>query len=281
LYHDLEGGLNPIAFFFPNAPIPRHFVRDRARKQVQELFLKLIKQRRSMPEGETRDDMLQVLLEASYKDGVMLDDISVAGLLIALLFAGQHTSGITSSWTGFFLLNNGQHLNELVAEQKEIIAQDGHEITFDSLRKSVKLENCIREALRMYPPLIMLMRKVKKPLEYKGMTIPPGDFVAVSPAYGMRLGEMYPNPNNYDPTRFDRGEDRSAPYGYISFGGGRHGCPGENFAITQIKTVWTVLLRTFDLEIGDQGMPVPDYTNMVVGPTQPCWIKYNLKDVPI
>jgi len=282
LYHDLEGGLNPIAFFFPNAPIKAHRVRDKAREQIAALFLTLIKKRRSLPDDERKDDMLQVLMESSYKEGGALDDKSVCGLLIALLFAGQHTSGITSTWTGFFLLQNPKWMNEVVEEQKEIIKQDGHEITFETLRKSVKLENCIREALRMYPPLIMLMRKVKKSFQFQDMTIPAGDMVCVSPAYAMRLSSMYSNPNTFDPTRFDRGEDKNLPYAYISFGGGRHGCPGENFAMTQIKTVWAVLLRNFEFEFGPNGMPLPDYTTMVVGPKQPeDIIKYKRRPVPL
>lgn len=281
LYHDLEGGLNPIAFFFPNFPIPRHFTRDRARKQISELFLKFIKERRNLPEtDEKKEDMLQILLESSYKEGGALDDKSVCGLLIALLFAGQHTSGITSSWTGFFLLKNPKWMQTVLEEQKQIIASEGHEITFETLRKSVQLENCIREALRMYPPLIILMRKAIKEIQYKNYTIPAGDFVCVTPAYAMRLPEMYSNPNEYDPSRYDRGEDKTLPYAYISFGGGRHGCPGENFAITQIKTVWTVILRTYELEFGN-GMPVPDYNNLVVGPLQPCLIKYKKRAVPL
>jgi len=283
LYHDLEGGLNPIAFLFPNFPMEAHRIRDRAREKISQLFLALIKKRRALSEAERRDreDMLQILLDSSYKEGGALDDANVCGLLIALLFAGQHTSGITSSWTGFFLLQNPEWLKKCINEQKEIIAEYGHEINFDTLRKSVQLENCIREALRMYPPLIMLMRKVLKPLEYKGMTIPVNDLVCVAPAYAMRLPEMYTNPNTFDPSRYDRGEDKAQPYAYISFGGGRHGCPGENFAITQIKTVWTVLLREYDLEVGPQGFPKPDYNTMVVGPEHPCIIKYRKKDVPL
>eukprot|EP01114_Cavostelium_apophysatum_P023345 TRINITY_DN875_c0_g1_i1.p1 TRINITY_DN875_c0_g1~~TRINITY_DN875_c0_g1_i1.p1 ORF type:complete len:477 (+),score=117.65 TRINITY_DN875_c0_g1_i1:91-1521(+) len=278
LYHDLEGGLNPIAFFFPNFPMPKHWTRDRARKQISELFMRLIKERRSS--GEKREDMLQILLESEYKEGGALDDQNITGLLIALLFAGQHTSGITSTWTGFFLLQNPKYMAEVLQEQREIIASDGRAVTFESLRKSVKLENAIREALRMYPPLIILMRKALKPIQYKDITIPAGDFVCVSPAYTMRLPEIYSNPNTYDPTRFDRGEDKQLPYAYVSFGGGRHGCPGENFGITQIKTVWTYLLRNFEFEFGN-GMPVPDYANLVVGPTQPCKLRYKRRAVPL
>jgi len=283
LYHDLEGGLNPVAFLFPNFPMEKHRIRDRARIAISKHFMDLIKNRRSLPESEQKEkeDMLQILMDSSYKEGGALDDANITGLLIALLFAGQHTSGITSSWTGFFLLQNPKWMEVLIAEQKEVISKHGHEINFDTLKESVQLENCIREALRLYPPLIMLMRKVKKSFDYKGMNIPAGDFVCVAPAYAMRLPEMYSMPDTFDPTRYDRNEDKSQPYAYISFGGGRHGCPGENFAITQIKTVWTVILRTFELEMGDQGMPLPDYNTMVVGPEHPCMIKYRRRDVPL
>jgi sterol 14-demethylase len=280
LFHDLEGGLNPIAFFFPNIPIPQHIKRDKAREKVTQIFMKLIKQRRQVPEGEKPVDMLQTLMESQYKGGIPLDDQSICGLLIGLLFAGQHTSGITSSWTGFFLLKEKKYLQEVLQEQREIIKEHGKEITFETLKKSVKLENCVREALRMYPPLIILMRKVMKDITYKDYTIPAGDFLCVSPGFAMRLPEIYTNPNTYDPSRFDRGEDKSLPYAYIPFGGGRHGCPGENFGIMQIKTIWTVLLREFEFEFGAQGFPAPDYTNLVVGPHQPALLKYKRRAVP-
>jgi len=281
LYHDLEGGLNPVAFFFPHLPIPQHIKRDRARERVTEIFLGLIKQRRSVPDHEKPDDMLQVLMEAEYKGGIQLDDRSICGLLIGLLFAGQHTSGITSCWTGFFLLKHRQYLDELIQEQNAIIKDHGKEISYDTLKKSVMLENCIREALRLFPPLIFLMRKCKKDMAYKDYVIPAGDLVCVSPGNAMRLPELYTNPDTYDPHRYDRGEDKNLPYAYIPFGGGRHGCPGENFGITQIKTIWTVLLREYEFEFGKQGFPNPDYTSLVVGPRQPALIKYKKRAVPL
>jgi len=274
LYHDVEGGLNPLAFFFPNAPIPAHFKRDRARIEIQKLFSKVIKNRRQNVDPDNKpDDMLQVLMDSSYKSGEVLDDHAVTGLLIALLFAGQHTSGITATWTGLFLHHNRQFLKELYEEQEQIKAEFGEEISFDSLKKSVRLENCVREALRMLPPLIVLMRKIMLPLKYKNYDLPVGDFLCVSPGAAMRLPEAFSNPDTYDPHRFDRGEHLAIPYAFLAFGGGRHGCPGENFGIMQVKTIWTVLLREFDFEtVGE--LPNPDYTTMVVGPKQPAMIRY-------
>jgi sterol 14-demethylase len=40
---------------------------------------------------------------------------------------------------------------------------------------------------------------------------------------------------------------------------------GEQFAYMQIKTIWSVLLRNFELELVSP-LPKPDFEAMVVGP---------------
>ena len=53
--------------------------------------------------------MLQQFCAATYSQhvggGRQLTEEEITGLLIAVLFAGQHTSSITSSWTGLFMLS--------------------------------------------------------------------------------------------------------------------------------------------------------------------------------
>jgi cytochrome P450 len=55
------------------------------------------------------EDVLQQFCDARYQNvynGRQLTEEEIAGLLIAVLFAGQHTSSITSSWTGYFMIND-------------------------------------------------------------------------------------------------------------------------------------------------------------------------------
>ena len=91
--------------------------RDAAHNEMIELFSKVINARRASgqaPEGSI--DMLQKLIDAEYKEGGKLPASEIAGLLIAALFAGQHTSSITSSWTLMFLLEDrkkGMHTKEI------------------------------------------------------------------------------------------------------------------------------------------------------------------------
>jgi len=137
------------------------------------------------------------------------------------------------------------------------------------------LHNCIKESLRMYPPLIFVMRTVEEPFQFKKYYIPKGDTLFVSPAMSMRLEHVFKNADTFDPTRFEEGrkEDLAQKYAFLGFGAGRHGCMGEQFAYLQVKTIWSVLLRNFELELGGE-LPLPDYKAMVVGPKHPCLIKY-------
>lgn len=61
----------------------------------------------------------------------------------------------------------------------------------------------IKEALRLDPPLIMLLRYVHKPFEVTTMDgqtykIPKGDIVATSPSFAHRLDSVYSKPEVFD-----------------------------------------------------------------------------------
>lgn len=276
LYHDLDQGMQPISVFAPYLPIAAHRKRDKAREEMVQLFRTVIQNRRRR--GVKEDDMLQIFMDASYRDGSRPSEYEVAGLLIALLFAGQHTSSITGSWTGMLLLRNKDVFERVKKEQETVMEEYGDELHYEALNKMNLLHLCVKETLRMYPPLILLMRKVLKPKVYKQYVIPENDIVMVSPAVSGRLDSVFKNPDVWDPDRFgpERAEDKKAPFSFIAFGGGRHGCMGEQFAYLQIKTIWTVLIRSFDLEpVGD--LSQPDYNAMVVGPRPPCLLKYRKK----
>jgi sterol 14-demethylase len=128
LYFDLDHGVTPLSVFWCNAPTEAHKKRDIARKRMVELFGKVIKQRRmETPEeakAKNRTDILDVFMNAKYKDGSMMSDSEVTGLLIALLFAGQHTSSISSTWTAMFIAHHSSITDRVNAEQTKVM-KDG------------------------------------------------------------------------------------------------------------------------------------------------------------
>lgn len=79
----------------------------RARKQLGDIFAKVIRERKAR--GAQEDDLLQVFIDAKYQrvnGGRATTEQECTGLMIAGLFAGQHTSSVVSSWTGYYMLGN-------------------------------------------------------------------------------------------------------------------------------------------------------------------------------
>ncbi|KAI4368543.1 hypothetical protein MLD38_017090 [Melastoma candidum] len=286
LFHDLDNGMLPISVIFPYLPIPAHRRRDRARQRLAEIFVTIIASRKLT--GKSEDDMLQCFIDSKYKNGRSTTDSEVTGLLIAALFAGQHTSSITSTWTGAYLLKNEKYLSAVVDEQRRVMEKHGSKLDHDILSEMDVLYRCIKEALRLHPPLIMLMRSshsdfIVRSREGKDYDIPKGHIVATSPAFANRLPYIYQDPDKYDPDRFAPGreEDKVAgAFSYISFGGGRHGCLGEPFAYLQIKAIWSHLLRNFELELVSP-FPEIDWNAMVVGVKGNVMVRYKRQKLSI
>ncbi|PON57015.1 Cytochrome P450, E-class, group IV [Parasponia andersonii] len=286
LFHDLDNGMLPISVILPYLPIPAHRRRDQARKKLAEIFATIISSRKHS--GKSENDMLQCFIESKYKDGRPTSESEITGLLIAALFAGQHTSSITSTWTGAYLLRHKDYLSAVTEEQKTLMEKHGKKVDHDILSEMDVLYRCIKEALRLHPPLIMLLRSSHSDFRVQTRQgeqydIPKGHIVATSPAFANRLPHVFKDPDRYDPDRFavGREEDKVAgPFSYISFGGGRHGCLGEPFAYLQIKAIWSHLLRNFDLELISP-FPEIDWNAMVVGVKGKVMVRYKRRELSV
>jgi sterol 14alpha-demethylase len=280
LIHDLDQGMQPISVLAPHLPTAAHRKRDKARVQMAALFTPVIAARR---QGKTHgDDMLQWLVDAKYKDGSPFTDDEIVGILIAGLFAAQHTSSATSTWLGMHLAHDKALTARVRAEQEEVLGGDGigsSQLSYASVVKFDFLHSCMKETLRMHPPLIFLIRAVLEPRSALGgkYLIPEGDYVMVSPSIAGMLPDVHAEPEKFDPDRFlpPRSEDMAAPYSFLGFGAGRHGCMGEGFAYLQVKTLWSTLLRLYNFEPVNTAFPETNYEALVVGPkVNSCRVRY-------
>ena len=124
---ELNDGMRLVTILFPHLPIPAHRRRDRARARLGEIFSSIVSSRKAgYPDGGP-DDILQCLIDSRYKDGRATTETEVVGMLVSALFAGQHTSSSTGTWTGARLLAraNAEHLRAAVREQERVVAREG------------------------------------------------------------------------------------------------------------------------------------------------------------
>jgi len=100
------------------------------------------------------------------------------------------------------------------------------QLSFEALAQMDLLHSTMKEVLRMYPPLILLLRKVQVQKEYKNFIIPKGDIAVVCPPVSHRLPSVWSDPDKFNPHRFDNESkelDTPTVRSFIAFGGGPHG----------------------------------------------------------
>ncbi|MBX9981687.1 MAG: cytochrome P450 [Mycobacterium sp.] len=277
-YHQLERGTDPLCYVDPYLPIESFRIRDEARVGLVALVQEIMDQRiANPPKDKTDRDMLDVLVSIKDEDGnLRFSADEVTGMFISLMFAGHHTSSGTSAWTLIELMRHPDAYADVVKELDELYA-DGQEVSFHALRQIPKLENVLKETLRLHPPLIILMRVAQGEFEVEGYPIHKGDFVAASPAISNRIPEDFPNPDSFDPDRYEkpRQEDLVNRWTWIPFGAGRHRCVGAAFAQMQIKAIFSVLLREYEFEMAQPADSYHnDHSKMVVQLARPAKVRY-------
>lgn len=297
LYHDLDGGFNPINFVLPHAPFPHNIRRDRAQLKMRKIYEDIIADRRAGKSPPTAD-MIWNLMRCSYKDGRAVPDKEIANMMITILMAGQHNSSNIASWIVLHLADSPRICEELYQEQLDQLADaDGNlpALRFEDMEKLQLHAGVVKETLRMHNAIHSIMRLVKQPLivPNTSFVIPPGHAILASPGVSQNDEQYFPNPTKWDPHRWDNraseedDESEMVDYGYgrisrgtksayLPFGGGRHRCIGEKFAYINLEVITAVMVRNFRFRNaeGKEGVPATDYSTMFSRPLEPadvCW----------
>ena len=283
LFHDLERGTDAIAFVDPYADIESFGRRDAARAELVERIAAIMERRAAAGPVEDEDrDLVDVLMSITDGEGSpQFDADVVTGMFISMMFAGHHTTSTTASWLIIELLRNPDVAGRVIAEMDDLAERGGGSVTYQDLREVPWLEASIKESLRLHPPLILLLRLAMSPFEVAGVEIPAGKLVGASPAVSDRLADAFDEPDRFDPSRYiePRHDDLDNPWNWIPFGAGRHRCVGAAFAMMQLKTIFCVLLRDWELTAAQPAESYRnDHSKMVVQLAQPCRVRYRRRD---
>ena len=116
----------------------------------------------------------------------------------------------------------------------------------DSLDDDEYLDAVVKETLRIRPVIVDVARKLTRPTEIAGYTLPAGTLVLPAIAAVHARPDLYPEPAEFRPERFIDGQPES--YAWIPFGGGVRRCIGASFAQVEMRVVLREVLRRVRLE---------------------------------
>jgi cytochrome P450 len=115
------------------------------------------------------------------------------------------------------------------------------------------------EAMRLYPPIFVLMRSPVEDDVVLGHRVPAGSNVVLCPYVTHRHTDFWVNPEGFDPDRFT--PERAAGLhrmAYFPFSGGARKCIGNRFAMTEMPLVLAMVAQRFDVNLVPGTTVVPE-----------------------
>ncbi len=201
--------------------------RARANREIDDVVMPLIAQRRTDPRLEGQLDVLALLMCARGDDGEQLSDSEIRDDLITLMLAGHETTATTLAWAFDLLLHHPDALRRVQEE-----AMSGAEAFTTAV---------INETLRVRPPAPFTARVAAKPFPIGGYRVDAGTRIVVHIIAINRNADTYEHPHEFRPERFLG--TRPQTYAWVPFGGGVKRCLGASFSMRELITVMHVLLR--------------------------------------
>ncbi|CAG9771770.1 unnamed protein product [Ceutorhynchus assimilis] len=202
---------------------------------------------------------LDLLLNCTV-DGQPLSQEDIEEEVNTFMFEGHDTTASAISSALFLLANHPDVQKKVRDEQREIFGENrDRPVTFQDFRDMKYLELVIKETVRMYPSVPLIGRLATGNIDYKGHIIPKGSMITLF-IYGInRDPDYYEKPEEFNPERFLDSTGK-LPYSYIPFSAGPRNCIGQRFAVLEMKSVISGIIKNFEL------YPTDPPHKMVVSP---------------
>lgn len=234
---ELLRSLTPPLLLFPQTRRPfggrgpwAKFLRLRA--DLDALLTEEIVARRGASGTETADqDVLSLLMSATYDDGATLSDDDLLDELRTLLVAGHETTATAIAWALFHIHRSPEIRERLLAE----LRSQGPAPSPDILAGLPYLGAVCSESLRAHPVVPIVLRRVTEATALRGVDVQAGQTIGIAVPLLHSDPQAWPEPSRFIPDRF---LDRSySPFEYAPFGGGHRRCLGAALATYELRII--------------------------------------------
>ncbi|XP_007489770.1 cytochrome P450 4F11-like [Monodelphis domestica] len=236
-------------------------------EQGVEAFLK------DKGKGKTMD-FIDILLLSKDEDGKPLSDKDIRAEADTFMFEGHDTTASGISWVLYNLAQHQEYQDRCRQEIQELMkGRETEEIEWNDLSQMPFLTMCIKESLRLHPPVPIIFRQCTKDIQLPDSRVIPKGSVCLISIFGTHHNPtVWPNPEVYDPYRFDTNNpQKMSPLAFMPFSAGPRNCIGQNFAMSEMKVVLALTLLRF--RVFPHGNPPRRKLELVLRTESGLWLK--------
>ena len=254
--------LNIAAFVPLPRWMPRFHKRDTraAARDIRRLITTLTAERQAqIAAGTAPDDLAtKIMTTRDPQTGKMFETAEMVDQVAIFFLAGHETSASALAWTLYLMATHPEWQDKLAEEARALDA--GADFAVMSRLKLSR--DVFREALRLYPPVPMMVREATCPEHFRDRDVAKGSQVVLSPWHLHRHERLWDNPDGFDPARWQTENGRQCGRdAYIPFSAGARVCTGAGFAMVEGPLILSMILRHFRVTpVGPPPNPVGHLT---------------------
>lgn len=245
-------------------PLPRRENRQtrESAAEIRKLLASLTaKRQQQIDENAAPDDLAtKIMTTADPETGQLFNAREMVDQVAIFFLAGHETSASALAWALYLLALDPSVQGRVLAEVQENIGTKPPD--FADIARLSFTRDVFREALRLYPPVPMMVRSNKKREEFRARAIRPGSQIVLSPWHLQRHERLWDNADAFDPDRWQTEAGKaSARVAYMPFSAGPRVCTGAGFAMIEGVLALALLVRAFRIEpSGEDPVPVAHLT---------------------
>ncbi|KAL1381302.1 hypothetical protein pipiens_003436 [Culex pipiens pipiens] len=261
---------------------PIHAFTNGIIKQRRKLFHATVKNLEDFSEENIyfntnqRYALLDTLLASEARN--QIDEDGVREEVNTFMFRGHDT---TASAVTFIFFVVAEHPDVQQKLYDEIEASRPHsQYTVKDYNELRYMDRVIKECLRLYPPVPFIGRTVSEDSWFADRFVPKGSMANVHIWDLHRDPEQFPDPERFDPDRFlPESVEKRNPYAYVPFSAGPRNCIGQRFAMLELKSILTAVLREFRVLPVTKRDEIVFVADMVLRARDPIKVKFERRNV--
>jgi len=226
------------------------------RRHNEELFRTagaLVQARRhTCPAGQPVDLLSRLVSTPDPETGALLDDETVRDQVLMHLSNGFNGPSITAAWLVALLATHPDVEARLIAEIDEVTGGDPeYDLRYDDLARLTYTTQVIKEALRVYPPMPITIRRSLKDGLLGPYRVRRDDVILVGALAAQRDMRFWgPEPDRFDPDRFTPERIAERPLlAFIPFSIGRRQCMAQEVSFMMLRVVLFEIYRRYRLRL--------------------------------